>query len=102
MVKLALILLTEQHIPTQGQETSPTAAIIVGATILLAIVVVLYSRQKRKFNDYRKVMEVIHHFFIQASLPALNQIFQSYDINDYVECQCRLPFLKHSNHFYSI
>ena len=51
MVKMALILLTEQHIPTQGQETSPTAAIIVGAIILLAIVVVLYRRQKRKFND---------------------------------------------------
>ncbi len=45
------LILTEQHIPTQGQETSPTAAIIVGAIILLAIVIVLYRRQKRKFND---------------------------------------------------
>lgn len=40
-----------QDIATDGNETSPTAAIIVGAIVLALIVIVLYRRQKRKFND---------------------------------------------------
>lgn len=31
--------------------TSPIAAVIMGAIVIVAIVVVLYRRQKRKFND---------------------------------------------------
>lgn len=48
MRKMGFII---QDIPTEGQETSPTAIIIVGAIILLLIIIVLYRRQKRKFND---------------------------------------------------
>ncbi|MBD1421319.1 LPXTG cell wall anchor domain-containing protein [Sphingobacterium chuzhouense] len=46
-----LLARASQHINTEGEETSPTAAIIVGAIILLLIIVVLYRRQKRKFNE---------------------------------------------------
>lgn len=61
MKKVAFIILfsyyfttlanANQDIATDGHETSPTAAIIVGAIVLVAIIVVLYRRQKRKFND---------------------------------------------------
>jgi len=46
-----LIAQATQHTPTDGHETSPTAAIILGAILLIAIIIVLYRRQKRKFND---------------------------------------------------
>ncbi|TYP94381.1 LPXTG-motif cell wall-anchored protein [Sphingobacterium allocomposti] len=42
---------TPRHIASAGQETSPTAAIILGAILLVVVIIVLYRRQKRKFND---------------------------------------------------
>lgn len=47
---LALFAQANQDIP-EGHETSPTAAIIVGAILIIAIIIVLYRRQKRKFNE---------------------------------------------------
>lgn len=41
-----------QHIiHTQRDGSSPTAFIVVGVAVLLLIVIVLFRRQKRKFND---------------------------------------------------
>lgn len=36
---------------TEGKEPSGIGAIIIGILLLIVIAVILYNRQKRKFND---------------------------------------------------
>lgn len=50
---LVLMTLSQFAWASGGQlsQTSPTGFIIIGAILLILVVVILYSRQKRRFND---------------------------------------------------
>lgn len=47
----SLAVLAQENHTGEMDETSPTVFVVVGVILLIVVIYILYSRQKRRYND---------------------------------------------------